>query len=157
MEILYLEGLRDAVKAQPQAQSPGEFGLARLQRDMARPAPQKAHADDGHGWRNLAIAACLALVMFGSLSIGDWVGDGGTPQLAGGDSNAVIQITFKPDAAEFAIRSLLHDVGASITGGPSALGVYHLSLGADSDDTAIAGVLKRLRERTDVVETAERE
>jgi len=173
-EAAYLERLRQSVKAQPQVNSPGELGLKRLQREiarsatlasqrggqaseMARTAQQSAGAGVPAWWRNLAVAACLALVVLGAISLGGLPGGPGEITLAGGESGAVLQVTFKPDAAERDIRALLLQIDASITDGPSALGVYHLKLPAEADNTTIAAALQRLRERGDLVESADRE
>lgn len=173
-EVAYLERLRHGIKTQPQVNSPGELGLKRLQRERSRNASAAAesgarasalaetaqHSAAAGGvvwWRNLAVAACLALAVVTTLSIADWPGDGGDLHLAGGGSDAVLQVTFKPQATEKIIRALLLEIGASITEGPSALGVYRLSLEPDAGDAALANALRRLRARGDVVETAESE
>lgn len=172
-ETAYLELLRKSVKAQPQVNSPGELGLKRLQKqlsDEATTATQRGERaselansaqQSARGvpvwWRNLAVAACLALVVLGAVSIGGLPGDRGEVGLAGGESDAVIQVTFKPEATEQVIRALLLEIGASITQGPSALGIYRLSLTAQIDDAAISTALQQLRGRSDLVESAERE
>jgi hypothetical protein len=125
--------------------------------DLAKAAQHSARAGAAVWWRNLAVAACLALVVVGTLSVTDWRDDRGDLQQAGGDSGAALQVTFKPQVTEEAIRALLLDVGASIVDGPSALGVYRLSLAPDAGEAALDGALMRLRARGDVVESAERE
>lgn len=173
-EAAYLERLRQGIKTQPQVNSPGELGLKRLQREMSQNASAAAesgaranalagtaqHSAGAGGvvwWRNLAVAACLALAVVTTLSIADWPGEGGDLHLAGGGSDADLQVTFKPQATEEVIRALLLEIGASITEGPSVLGVYRLSLGPDTDDAALADALQKLRARGDAVETAEPE
>ncbi len=169
-EVVYLERLRNAMQSQPQVNSPGELGLKRLQREMSRAGEQGTRAADmaataQHSarasvpawWRNLAVAACLVVAVLGVLTVTDWTGDRDGLRLAGGESAAVLQVTFKPQATEDSIRALLLEIGASITEGPSALGVYRLSLEPGADDAVLSNALRQLRTRGNVVESAERE
>ena len=173
-EVTYLERLRHAIKTQPQMNSPGELGLKRLQREMsqnakgaagtgarasglAQAAQQSASAGVAVWWRNLAVAACLALAVVTTLSVTDWPSGDGDLHLASGGGDADLQVTFKPQATEEIIRALLLEIGASITEGPSTLGVYRLRLEPDAGDAALARALQQLRARGDVVESAEPE
>lgn len=169
-ECAVLEQLRHGIKGQQQVNSPGELGLKRLQREMAKSenpvandiSPVAANTNTPRSgnvfsWRTLAIAASLALAITGTFSVTNWPGDQNGMELASGKSDAVLQVTFRPLATEQGIRTLLLDTGTSITDGPSALGVYRLRLTGKSDDQAIAGALEKLRQRRDLVDTAERQ
>lgn len=68
---------------------------------------------------------------------------------AGGD---LLQVVFKPDAAERDLRALLAANGAELVGGPGALGVYTVRVPAGRADAAAAA----LRARTDLVESVTR-
>jgi anti-sigma factor RsiW len=72
----------------------------------------------------------------------------GTPA-ASGD---LLQVVFKPDAAERDIRGLLTSVDAELVGGPGALGVYTIRVPAGRADAAAAA----LRGRADLVESVAR-
>lgn len=185
-EVLYLRELRKSLKAQPQATSPGELGLKRLQREIKRlkespesaepgevPAPAaellpfRGHESQNPGeetateavpawWRKLAIAACAALVLLGGVSLSrQFLHNGDSPQLAGDGSAAVLQVTFKPQVTENAIRSLLLEYNLTITAGPSALGIYELSFFAGESGKDLETILRQLRERNTVIESAE--
>jgi hypothetical protein len=173
-EVAFLEQLRENIKKQPQVNSPGELGLKRLQReisrnetlrsgkgeqasDLARKVQLSARAGVSVWWRNLAVAACLTLVVLGAFSRDVWLGDGGDMHLAGGENTAHIQITFKPQATEEAIRLLLLETGLTIKEGPSTLGVYRLDAETSVGDETLDDILQRLRSRKDVVETADLE
>jgi len=168
-EVAYLTQLRDGIKSQSQVNSPGELGLKRLQREISRsanvapdqPANTNIPTERGPGvtvwWRNLAVAACLTLAVVGAFSMSDLTGNDSGMRMAGGENASVLQVTFKPDATEQVIRALLLEVGASITDGPSALGVYRLSLTGISDNAAIDAAVQKLRARSDLVDTAERQ
>ncbi len=180
-EVAFLEGLRQGIKDQPQGNSPGALGLKRLQReiarhketsssetnetgaqasDRARRAQENAQGGVAVWWRHLAVAACLMLAVFGSLTISGgpgsgWLGTDRGPELAGSSNGAVLQVTFQPDATEAAIRSLLLETGLSIKEGPSSLGIYQLNLEANGTGANLTSALQKLRARRDVVETAE--
>ncbi|TQV69838.1 hypothetical protein [Denitrobaculum tricleocarpae] len=192
-EVDYLKQLRKSLKAQPEATSPGELGLKRLQREIKRmqeppegseteavpaaasersadPAAlrgqrfsdsaQKAQESAGRKpvpawWRSLAVAACLALAVISSVTLSTQFGNDGSPQLASGESGTVLQVTFKPQITEEAIRSLLLETDLTITAGPSALGVYHLTPGSSADSKNLEETLRELRLRSDIIESAE--
>lgn len=186
-EVAYLTQLRQSIKDQPQVTSPGELGLKRLQRDIKRNTVPAAHIsvepatdpavlrgeqasdlahraqESGHSkgvavwWRNLAVAACLALAVLGGLSLSSPYLGNNDMQLSSGGNAAALQVTFKPQATEEAIRTFLLEKGLTIKAGPSALGVYHLDLGSGSSEIALSVILEQLRQRADVIETAESE
>jgi len=171
-EAAYLQQLRHAIKAQPAVSAPGELGLKRLQRELSREraatetgaraservrsAQHAARSAVAGWWRPLAIAACLALVVLAGALTFELSNGGGEPMLAGGASAAQLQVTFNAQASEGDIRVLLQSIDASIVDGPSALGVYRLRLGGTSSDATIADALRQLRQRGDLIESAER-
>lgn len=175
-EVAYLTKLREKVKQQNAVSSPGKLGLLRLQRDIALRKDLQQNADSKAGqqarnqareaqlsargqsitdwWRPVAIAACLALAVTASLSLDTWLRADDHAQLAGTAQTADLQVTFKPQASEAAIRALLLEHGLSIVEGPSSLGVYHLEVRGSEQDK-INSVLQSLRMRKDVVDTAD--
>jgi anti-sigma-K factor RskA len=160
-EVELLRELRRQVKEETLENSPGEFGLQRLKRDIKQDAQQQASGRPGGRvaavagwWRPLAVAACLAVVIQAAVMISLTGGPGGDVVTAGG-SAPVLQVTFAPDATEQDIREVLQAAGASIADGPTALGIYNLRL-VDSGITGLDEALATLRARGDVVTYAER-
>lgn len=61
---------------------------------------------------------------------------------------ATLQVVFAEDAPLGAVAALLAETGAEVTGGPGALGVFHLSF---ADEAAREAALAILDRRTDLV------
>ncbi|MCZ4279909.1 hypothetical protein O4H49_03910 [Kiloniella laminariae] len=162
-EIDFLEQLRAEVRDLDRGNSPGEFGLKRLQKalkdeqKLVNSAPQTGSAVSGYtrGWRLAAIAACLLLLLQTAVTLPLWQKRGDDLIAAGGGtgsqlSGQIISVTFVPEAREENIRNLLLAVDASIVEGPSALGVYRLSVAQNSD-----AVVEKLLAHRNLVETAQ--
>lgn len=157
-DLAFFEKLRGEMQALPQENSPGELGLKRLQKSLAAlqleqdpiaRAKSKIAREQNIGfWRMAAIAACLMLVIQTSML---FLPEKTELTAAGGPQMAVISATFKPQATEAQVRSLLVTLNVQIVSGPSALGVYQLTGGADVDAT-----LKALQSHGDIVENAQR-
>lgn len=111
-----------------EATSPGEFGLARLMRSVAAEAP--APASQARPWLWQAAAAVLLAVVLGQGFLMTRQPEPGGYQLAGAPAPDFV-VAVQPDAAESGLRALLHEAGVEITAGPSALGLYELSLTGD--------------------------
>lgn len=120
-------------------------------------AAQRSARGDGVAfwWRHVAVAACLTLAVFAGVSTQSWQDTTDSTQLAGSANGALLQVTFKPQATEAAIRALLLDTGLTIQAGPSSLGIYHLHLDGSADGATLKGALQKLRSRRDIVDTAE--
>jgi len=141
--------------------SPGEFGLARLMRDIGREgaapatpaaAPKAANLVQ-RPWLWQAVAA-VAVAGF----IGQALLTGGEREsdlrygLAGAEADmaaASLTVAFVPEATEAQIRDLLVGLGVEIVSGPSSLGLYGLSA-VDPAEAAAA-----LRAAADIVESVE--
>ncbi len=176
-ELVFVSRLRDAIKKQPGVNPPGELGLKRLQRDISlNTAAEMSQGSDagksaseravnaqlsarGQGvafwWRHVAVAACLTLAVFAGLSVESWQGDSNEAQLAGSGNGPSLQVTFKPQATEAAIRSLLLDAGLTIKEGPSSLGIYYLGLESSANGATLKSALRKLQTHQDIVDTAE--
>lgn len=133
---------------------PGEFGLARLMRDVDRPGTA-ASPIRNRPWVWQAVAA---LAVAGFLGQAFWNG-GDVPTNASYDlasavssAEAVLIVGFRPAASEAAIRAVLLDAGVEIVGGPSALGLYRL---APADGVAPQDAAAILRAAADIVESIE--
>ncbi len=159
-EVAFLEKLRDEVKAQDGERSPGEFGLKRLQKSMAEDrlkndpiarAESKIPKEQNRLWKGVAAAACLMLLLQSAVIFrsdpGDLTAAGGPAMTR--TAGHIIDVTFAPTAREENIRALLLGVEAVIVDGPSALGVYRLSVPKDPE-----AALEKLRAHKNLVESA---
>lgn len=132
--------------ASQMAQQDGDLGLARFHQALsqlpARPASAAPRASWPRRWmlwwrihwQSPALAACLLVIGIQAVL---WQQPGhptaplealsGTQQATAG----VLLVAFEPTASEADIRSLLGGLNAQIIGGPSALGLYRVQVGAD--------------------------
>lgn len=165
-ELLAAE--RDAlatIRAEMQAEeirTPGEFGLARLMRDVNRDAATPAAAETkvvalrSRTWMWQAAAAVAVL----ALAVQAYLPTTGAPQgegyvLAGTSAPGALVVSFAPDTPELQIRDLLVGADLEIVSGPSALGLYRLDVLDGGDlDTATAA-LRAARTIVESVENAE--
>ncbi len=161
-EIAFLEKLREEIQEQSMEYSSGELGLKRLQKSIADEALQKdpialsrskITKEQNWGWRAAAIAACFLLMMQTVVMLPMWkdsdLGAAGGKVLLQ-SSGKIISVTFVPDAREENIRNLLLTLDATIVDGPSALGVYKLSIPKDAESA-----VEKLRAHKTLVETAD--
>lgn len=121
-----------AMRADMQAEefrSPGEFGLARLLRDVDREqtAPIAAPARRPWLWQAVAAVALAGLIGQALLPAATTPEAGFEMAGAGGEVTfPTLTVAFAPDATESALRDLLLAQGAEIVAGPSALGLYQV-------------------------------
>ena len=148
-EVEALRAMRRTMQSE-EIRSPGEFGLARLRRDI-RSETQAQPQQRGHAWIWPAAAAVGFALFLGQtfLTLGP-----GAPsvELAGADAPAVITAGFVPEATEADIRALLLDLELEIVSGPSALGLYGLQA---LEGTDIADLVQRLEEADGLVDTVD--
>lgn len=163
-ELAALTAIRATMQSE-EVQSPGDFGLARLMRDveaeqrerLSTPAPAAAN-DNVVPLMRLRIWQVAAAVVL-AVGIGfnlPQFGPATAPMdsaeapmaaptgftLASGDTaQADFTVSFAPDATEAEIRGLLLDAGLEIVSGPSALGIYGL---AAMDDAATDAAFEML-------------
>lgn len=147
-ELAVLRAVRDTMQAE-QAESPGDFGLARLMRDVGEEGGTDAPATANDNVVPLSrlriwqVAAAVVLAVGIGFSLPQFVtGPGPAPvavrdtapeagegySLASGGETADFTIAFSPDATEREIRAVLLDAGVEIVSGPSAIGLYELGL-----------------------------
>lgn len=146
-----------ALRAEMQAeeiQSPGEFGLARLLREVGREgavaaAPQAPNRT--WMWQLAAAVATVALLGQSLFLRGGGVDEAGY-QMAGAAPAGVLAVAFVEDATEAQIRALLQGLDLEIVAGPSALGFYDLGV-MDGGDHAAA--VSGLSDATTIVESVE--
>ncbi|MCB1389989.1 MAG: hypothetical protein KDK12_12740 [Rhodobacteraceae bacterium] len=168
-EDALLAAERDAlatIRAEMQAEevrSPGEFGLARLLRDVGRetaaPAEERSNVVPMRSrtwmWQAAAAVAVLALVTQTFLPRGTGAPDGGGYVLAGADQPGALVVSFAPGATEGRIRDLLLGAELEIVAGPSALGLYRLDVSEGGDLTAAADALRAAGDIVESVENAQ--
>lgn len=155
-EVGALSAIREGMQAED-IRSPGEFGLARLLRDVGREGAGPATLKDpvqaparGWVWKVAAAVAMVALVGQTLLMQGGSGGQG--YELAGAAQPGALVVSFAPAAQEEAIRSLLVGADLEIVGGPSALGLYRLDVIEGGD---LAQATEALRAAADIVESVE--
>jgi hypothetical protein len=157
---------RDAlatIRAEMQAEdirSPGEFGLARLMRDVGRevaaPAEVKTNvvALRSRTWMWQAAAAIAVAALLGQMLLqrGTGAPGGDGYVLAGAEQPGTLVVSFAPATTEARLRDLLVGAELEIVAGPSALGLYRLDVLEGGDLTAAT---EALRSAADIVESVE--
>lgn len=156
-EVLFLQNLREHVKQQEFDHSPGELGLKRLQKTIAAESrSQQKQPSSTNFWRLTTVAACLMLVV--QTVIVNYESE--SPYTAAGgktttiDQGQIISVTFTPNVTEQALRQFLLETDARIIDGPSALGIYHLSVPDKLTDTDIVAIFNT---RPDIIESVQKE
>lgn len=150
-EVVFLQNLRQSVKEQELDSSPGEFGLKRLQKSVSTASlSEQKQPTSKNIWRFAAVAACLMLVIQTVVvnleSESTYTAAGGkTKNVAQGH---IVSVTFAPNISELAIRQLLIENNVAIIDGPSALGIYRLSVTENPDD-----LVTLFKTRPDVIES----
>ena len=159
-ELAYLQALRTQVQQQQRDNSPGELGLKRLQKTLAEQKDnnevmqQRAISSSANRWRFLAIAACLMLVV---QTVVDNDSGSNIYNAAGGKTaiqhqGQLVSVTFAPDITEQAMRQFLLETNVAIVDGPSALGIYRLSVADDLDE-----VMMIFKARPDLIESIQKD
>lgn len=153
-EIGFLGFLRDRIQAHGDGEGPGELARARLMRSIRR--------ERYRSWLKpaLAVAAAIVIAVQTVLLVTMVPRESAIAPLgAPASPGVVIQLQFVPTATEPEIRKLLQGAGATIIGGPGALGVYRVRLeGIRPDEQQrIADVLVALRAQSRIVSHAGQE
>jgi anti-sigma factor RsiW len=148
-EVQTLALLRENMQNLDVGSTPGEFGLARLMRDIDRIETPKVR--EPFFLKGLAVAAATAVLVVG---IG-WViqPQSDTFVQASGDApTEALTVAFQSEATQSEISAILLDLGLEVAGGPSALGLYSL-VATDGGD--LAQLADALRGKTAVVESVD--
>ena len=153
-EAEMLSLVRATMQQQSDVQSPGDLGLARLRR-VIEDSPQQVLEGRSRTRRYIlsfssGLAAALALLAV----LGNFRASEDVYELASSnDDTANIVVSFRPDATQASMASLLQMHELVIVDGPSAIGLYRLSpLDPDADLEQLAGTL---RSETDVFESVD--
>lgn len=149
-ELEMLRHMRAAVRGDIAGNSPGEIGLARLRREIADAPP----VVQSRRYAPLAAAFVMGAVVSALIAAAALRAPEETYRQAGaGVAPMSLVVAFRADARSEQISDLLLAQDAVIIDGPSAIGLYRLSVpeGADLDAT-VAGLVAA----TDIVESAEK-
>lgn len=150
-----LHALHAEIRATESPASPGEFGLARLNRTLD--ADVKRDVAAPQRWAQASVAAALvALVAVGMLLLKSAdeqsVGNDVYQQASGGAEAGQLTVAFERTATQAEVEALLLQYDLHIVDGPSALGLYQLRTG---DESQLTQALAALRAADRIVETAE--
>lgn len=146
-----LSALRERIKADVPSYSPGKIGLARLMREIDQEA-SRPRSTTRRYWVGTGVAAALVAMAFLVLPT-DRPGDELYEQASGAYGEGALIVTFRPDARQGAIDSLLVENGLVIVDGPSALGLYRLNADAGVD---LQNMIDRLASASELIESVER-
>ena len=144
--------------------APGEFGWARIEREIARTTETSALVaanDDAPFWKRprfaaWQVAASVALAVLGwqvlvSPALTPASGDAPANYTLAGDQDPAaftVRVAIQPGVSEAEMRALLGEVGAQIVDGPSAIGLYTLGF---ADAEAKADAVQQLEASGDVI------
>lgn len=149
-----LDALRREIRAMGAPVSPGERGLARLNRAISADGKR---ADPVRRWLpKVGIAAALVgLAAAGALMLRSNNGPGGSDfyqQASGEAGDGQLIVGFESTATQADVEALLLRHDLRIVDGPSALGLYQLQT---QDGQGLAEALAALRAADTIVETVE--
>jgi anti-sigma-K factor RskA len=146
--------IRQSMRDIDMGHTPGEFGLARLMRDIDRAAPARQPVVRRQSTRlswGLAAAAAVALVAVGLGRFG-FQDTAPYTQASGGADETFLTLAFQPEASQAQVSDLLLEYGLVIVDGPSAIGLYRVDPGQGRDVAALAA---ELRDREEVIESVD--
>lgn len=147
-ELKALSNLRETMQQLDFGTSPGQFGLARVLRDIDE-LEQKKPSKPVLPW-SIAVAAVAALIAVGTA----WMADLGAPHykyVSDPDEN-LLTVAFQPEATQAEISDLLLELQLEIKKGPTAIGLYKLASDQQSDLNELA---IQLRDRRDLIESVD--
>jgi len=146
-ELEALTKLRETMQQLDFGTTPGRFGLARVLRDIEGSEQEKAPRPL-LPW-SIAVAAVAALVAVGA----SWMTDRHSANIdQAGTGTKLLTVAFQPNATQAEISGLLQDLDLEIAGGPTAIGLYKLASGQQSNLSELA---VQLRGRQDLIESVD--
>jgi hypothetical protein len=152
-ELRFLQGLHEQVRQVEAVHAPGEFGLRRLQRDI-RLGDTVRSSNKARRWQWLAAAAMLVILVQAGVifNLQQQQTDLYTPSGASHGEGVVLQVQFTQQVSAARIQQVLQSVDASIISGPSAIGLYRLSLNvAPQNAEQIQQIIDTLKQQKDVL------
>ena len=148
-EVHWLATLREQMQNDP-LPAVNEMGMARLMKAVRQEEKQTATSAPGW-WRGALAAAVLVVVaQFGVIAV-QWQPDTVYRPLGETVQSPRIQVRFAETATEIQIREVLERIEGQIVEGPSALGLYLVSV---PDDASVQAAAETLQAAGDVVEQA---
>lgn len=136
-----LDRLRSSMQEAPVEFTPGDFGLARLNRAIDAEAPANTTTAPTPRIWVPRLAAAIAVFALG-LGTATYLGQDQYIQASGEqggyDANDVLTVTFSPSSNQDDVTQLFLDLGLIIVDGPSAIGLYRVlpAEGTDLDQMA---------------------
>lgn len=147
-ELTLLDRIRTSVQEELPGNSPGELGLARLGRDLARSAPAQRPS-----LAALAAAFALGAILSGLIAVQAMRAPDETYRQAGAaPTDGSLLVAFRADATAGAISDLLVAGNYAIVDGPSALGLFNV---APPEGVDPAAAVAELAAAGTIVESAE--
>ncbi len=138
-EVHWLATLREQMQNDP-LPAVNEMGMARLMKAVRQEEKQTATSTPGW-WRGALAAAVLVVVaQFGVIAV-QWQPDTVYRPLGETVQSPRIQVRFAETATEIQIREVLARIEGQIVEGPSALGLYLVSVPDDASLEAAAEIL----------------
>lgn len=123
--------------------TPGALGWARLDRAIEAERRSGLPAMRRPVWQVAAAAAVVAVVGWQLVAVPILSGpEEGYVTATDGTEGFTLTVAFAPTATEADIRALLTGIGAEVTGGPSALGLWQLGFDSDEARTAATATLE---------------
>ena len=147
-EIALVRGLAGAADAEADCPGSRESSAGRGCRGRSTPKPARPGRRAGPRLWPLAATAAAAVLVWQVVAVPFISGPGEDARYAPVSeqpaAGSTVSVAFVPTASEAAIRALLAEMGARITDGPSAIGLWQLSF---ADDAARDAGLVRLQAR----------
>ena len=154
-DIALMQGVRAVHAGEEEVQAPGSLGWARLSRALEAEAPAPGRRVVTRILPFAATAAAAVLVWQVAITplLTGRSADGPGYVPVGETPGAGFRVTvgFDPSATEADIRALLLDLGAEVTGGPSAIGLWQIGF---ADAAARAAAVRRL-DQSSLVESVQ--
>lgn len=151
-ELALMRGVLGALDDEAREAAPAALGWARLSRALdAEPAVAAAARGRGRVWQFAAVAAAAVVVwQVAAVPLMRPATEGYAP-VTEAAAETTLAVAFLPTATEAEIRTLIQRVGAQVTSGPSAIGLWTLAF---ADAAARDAGLAQLRAAA-VVESAQ--
>lgn len=147
--------VRSAVREDPAFAVAADHGLARVMQRIRSEAKPVSSKRDEYGWFSdlvarftgptaLALACGVVAVQF-AVIVQIWPGKGATEGYSNERSvpgrsqkfDSFLRVSFRPDALENNLRSLLREVRAEVVAGPSQIGDYYIVVAKANVQTAL--------------------
>lgn len=156
-ELQVLHEARRHMQAEPFETSPGELGLARLKRDIAKTGtihnPRAVYSPWVAFAAGAIAASFIAVIVVGTQSFGPQsdtytLATGG--QIAsGGQNTSSLLVKLNEDVSVRDVTVLLQDLELNVISGPSARGFYYLQ---GTDDIATSEAFQMLEAHSEIFE-----